>query len=236
MSGDDLTIALFLFGTAIAFGLTAVTLAGWTHRTLVLSFFGAAIILFLSAVFWPTIGEHWSGLKTLLNEIVANYLAFRLIILFVLLMFCFDFAMKMGWISVRAEALAERPRASTEDDAGEETANGTERKVVDAEPSYLMGLYQGTTKIRADRLAAIYVGKWLRVSGSVYNVGSSLGVQIVVVLQEEGQEEPRLFLVFNESWAERLELLHPKQEIKALGKIERISSTTIDFRECELID
>ena len=26
MSGDDLTIGLFLFGTAIAFGLTAVTL------------------------------------------------------------------------------------------------------------------------------------------------------------------------------------------------------------------
>lgn len=61
MSGDDLTIALFLFGTAIAFGLTAVTLAGWTNRALVVSLFGVAAILFVCAIFWPTIGENLVG-------------------------------------------------------------------------------------------------------------------------------------------------------------------------------
>jgi hypothetical protein len=101
MSGDDLTIALFLSGTAIAFGLTAVTLAGWTNRALVVSLFSAAFILFVCAIFWPTIGENWVGLRIFLHDLIANYFGFRAVGLVVFFMFCFDFARNIGWISTK---------------------------------------------------------------------------------------------------------------------------------------
>jgi hypothetical protein len=159
MSGDDLTIALFVFGTAIAFGLTAVTLAGWTNRALVVSLFSVAAILFVCSIFWPTIGENLVGLKWFLQALIANYFGFRAIGLVIFLMFCFDFAIEMGWISINRDSA---PAPATD---------AKPKKVfVNVSPSYLIGLYENRTTIQGDDLAAAYISKWMIVTGRVQDI------------------------------------------------------------------
>src|SRR5579872_2615965 len=58
MSGDNLTIGLFLIGTGIAIGLTAMNAAGWRHPVLIQSLFAISCLFILGGFFW-------SSLKTL---------------------------------------------------------------------------------------------------------------------------------------------------------------------------
>src|SRR5215208_3821150 len=55
MSGDDLTIALFLVGTAFSVAGTAVSASGWRHRSLIYGLCAAAVIILLTGVAWPLI-------------------------------------------------------------------------------------------------------------------------------------------------------------------------------------
>jgi hypothetical protein len=160
MSGDDLTIALFLFGTAIAFGLTAVTLAGWTNRALVVSLFGVAAILFVCSIFWPTIGENWIGLKRFFQALIATYFGFRAVGLLIFLMFCFDFAIKMRWI----------PLHRTDKTVTREADRIDEREFVDATPLYLTELLKDKLEIHGLKLTDSYIGKWLHITGNVIDV------------------------------------------------------------------
>jgi hypothetical protein len=98
MSGDNLTIALFLLGTAITLAVTAITLAGWTGRPIVTAFFGLAALFFLIAVLWPSIGDKSKSLKSLLLSAVSNNFAFGSLALCLFVILFFDFAIKMGWI------------------------------------------------------------------------------------------------------------------------------------------
>ena len=192
MSGDDLTIALFLFGTAIAFGLTAVTLAGWTNRALVVSLFGVAAVLFICSIFWPVIGENWIGLKRFFQALIANYFGFRAIGLIIFLMFCFDFAIKIGWISIdRYSTIIHKSVKSGADRIGADRIE--ERVFVDVTPAYLIGLLKDRLEIHGQKLVEPYIGKWLVVTGYVNDVIDYDSV-ITVIIRLDQLKYSRFYL------------------------------------------
>ncbi len=53
MSGDDLTIVLFLVGTAISIAGTAMSAAGWKHHFFIASLFFVAGVFLVAGVAWP---------------------------------------------------------------------------------------------------------------------------------------------------------------------------------------
>jgi hypothetical protein len=221
MSGDDLTIALFLFGTAIAFGLTAVTLAAWTHRALVVSLFVAAVAMFVCALLWPSIGRYWTGLNTFLHELVANYYAFRAVILVILVMFIFDFIIKMRTIYANSPASSSNitpPRGSHD------------RLFVDTTPQYLMELYKDRLKIQGDKLAEQYIGKWIKVSGKVSNVYDNW-----VLMKEPDNFLKSTNIHFHNRWKERFHLLQTDQVITISGQITSIGLFDLNLDNCELV-
>src|ERR1700720_2507745 len=61
LAGDDLTIALFLVGTAITFAAAGMTTAGWKHPVVINGLFVLAGVFFIAGIGWPFL----PALKTL---------------------------------------------------------------------------------------------------------------------------------------------------------------------------
>jgi len=97
-----------------------------------------------------------------------------------------------------------------------------------------MGQYHNVTKIQGDRIAAAYIGKWLRVSGVVRNVFPNRSGANVAILPPATKESLITMLIFKQG-VEELEILHKGDVIEAIGRIARINSADITLDDCELI-
>jgi hypothetical protein len=104
---------------------------------------------------------------------------------------------------------------------------------------FLRNLYEeGHTNLQADKLAQAYIGKWIRVQGSVSNV-SKIGEKVSVLIK--GGHSPfdadyltALWLSF-EADHERLEMLRSGDTVTAIGKIDRFGKFDVHLEECELV-
>ena len=109
------------------------------------------------------------------------------------------------------------------------------------DPDFLHNLYRDRTTIQADKLAAIYVGKWMKVRGIVNNVMElSPNETSVSIIPPSDVSKPipnslSLTVLFFEGDKERLELLCAGDEMSAIGKIKRISMADLSLVEGELI-
>ncbi len=98
---------------------------------------------------------------------------------------------------------------------------------------YLRSCFEGRTEIEAERLVQPYLGKWVRVSGTVANVvGGGDRASFTVTL-----ENKYAFFNFREDrWRSRLEVLRQGAHISLLGRITSIHSWKIDIDDCELLN
>jgi hypothetical protein len=81
MQGDDLTIFLFLIGTAVSVGLAAMSQAGWKHRTLISTMFGSAALLALAGIGWPWLKDISPGVTAVVSQVATNPVAWFVVIL-----------------------------------------------------------------------------------------------------------------------------------------------------------
>ena len=111
-------------------------------------------------------------------------------------------------------------------------------------PELLIDLHMKHTALQADRLAAPYIGKWLRLQGKVGNVSTRSNEQICVALTLVPITSATLahplamtttLLYFSPDAAPELETLQLNDEIAVLGKIEEIGYMSLILEECELI-
>ncbi|MGH6680519.1 MAG: hypothetical protein ACREDL_16675 [Bradyrhizobium sp.] len=82
MSGDTLTIVLFLIGTAVSLAVAAMSVAGWRHPLLIRGLFIVAAILAATALAWPFLGPQWSVLRILISKIATSPVAWFAVVLF----------------------------------------------------------------------------------------------------------------------------------------------------------
>jgi hypothetical protein len=109
-----------------------------------------------------------------------------------------------------------------------------ERTIVDVTPEYLAGFFDGHTSIQAQKLADAFIGKWVKVSGPLGNVGSFTTFSQVTFASTSNVMVYMLFR--NRAFAEdTLSVLKKGDEITVLGKIDRIEPLDVQLDNCELV-
>jgi hypothetical protein len=97
-----------------------------------------------------------------------------------------------------------------------------------ATPEYLWEQFTGKTNLQGRQLVEVYIGHWMRVTGELKNVYTSN----TVILGFPSYKT--VDCVFSENWRARLAMMQPGESLDVLGKIDRIDSTTIYLKDCEL--
>ena len=94
---------------------------------------------------------------------------------------------------------------------------------------FLSGLYKDKTAIQGEEACKIYVGKWMRVSGSI---------QYIEEINKDFTEvyfgKSHIFMLFASN-LRKLEMLHKNDHIIVDGRLKRISSEWISLELCELV-
>jgi hypothetical protein len=102
LTGDDLSIQLFIAGTAIAIMGIAVTQAGWTHKGFVWSLFVVALGLGFCALYWKQIREANPEVGAFASGIAGNSISwFTLLLVGFGLVFFLDLLARTGWLAER---------------------------------------------------------------------------------------------------------------------------------------
>jgi hypothetical protein len=81
MSGDNLTIVLFLIGTAVSLAAAAISAAGWRHPLLIRGLLALAAIVAGTGIAWPFLGYLSPRLSVFLSEIATSPVAWFVIII-----------------------------------------------------------------------------------------------------------------------------------------------------------
>jgi hypothetical protein len=109
--------------------------------------------------------------------------------------------------------------------------------VIDVTPEYLAGLFKGLTSIQGQKLADTYLGKWMKVSGPLGDVGEFdvAGTQVVF---NHGTYEVIVYMWFHDEdyVNDRLSILKKGDRITVLGEIDRIRSVDVQLKHCQLVD
>jgi len=111
------------------------------------------------------------------------------------------------------------------------------RIVVDATPEYLTCFFHNHIYIQAQKLAAPYIGKWIKITGPLSNVGELSGDSFQVTFADRGlrTSQAQVYMYFKREWVDRLSVLKQDDRITILGKISGISGVQVDLENCELI-
>jgi len=102
-------------------------------------------------------------------------------------------------------------------------------------PNYLGGFYDQHTEAQANKLAEIYIGKWIRVSGLMRDVWED-GDGVLMLISVSDSNNTYVVMRFGMGWKDRLFVLTKKTSITALGQIARIQLSRLFLHQCELLE
>jgi len=105
------------------------------------------------------------------------------------------------------------------------------RVVIDASPEYLMKLCEGRTSIQARKSVELYIGKWMRIAGTVSDANEYDDFFSVSLKNKEGKS----ILAYFRKEYDRVSVLRPGDQIVVMGEIETITATHIGLEKCELL-
>lgn len=98
MSSDDLSIYLFLWGSAFAFALGAITMVDSKRKVLLWSLWGVASAFLIAALVWPWAAEKWPNVKKAILGVSGNQIALNILGLSVFGLLVLDFLMRRQWL------------------------------------------------------------------------------------------------------------------------------------------
>jgi hypothetical protein len=231
LTGDDLTVQLFVGGTAVAVLSVAMTQAGWTHKWFVRSLFVVAALLIVVAIFWKSIEGAIPKIGPIASDVAGSSVSwFTLLLTGFGIVFFLDFRAR-----TRGFADYATPPEDQKDDKKSENKiiePPLERSFVKVTPEYLMDFYKDRTSFQGDQLAKSYIGKWIRISGKVANVDVKQLIHVSVRLPDTRH----IILVFDNDWEDRVSILIGAQKIEAIGQISQVNEIHMTLRHCEVID
>ena len=110
-------------------------------------------------------------------------------------------------------------------------------------PKYLIGIFRDHTDIQGAKLTAGYLGKWMKVSGSLGNVISTTPnlAQLTFERAQLSRAGPTWFdstgfyMIFKKPWIDRLAIVKRGDKLTVIGQIERIDSVSVQLENCELV-
>jgi putative nucleic acid binding protein len=110
-----------------------------------------------------------------------------------------------------------------------------ERSFVEDSPKRLIAIYKKYTKAQAQKLLRPYCGRWIRVMGTLGDVGEWTGSNSTVTFQPSFRSAA-VFMVFTDKdvFDKSLSILRAGTHITVIGKIERIDSKSMQITDCEI--
>ncbi len=108
------------------------------------------------------------------------------------------------------------------------------RKIVPVEPEYLAGLHHDLLSVQAQRLVEPYIGKWMRVAGSIRDIDDAR--QFLIVSRETPRNGASVHMIFRPKWGSSLNVLRRGDPFQVEGKISRVDAAGVTLRDCELAD
>lgn len=234
LTGDDLTIQLFILASAVAILGVAVTQAGWTHKWFVRSLFAAAAALAILAFYWKPIREAHPEIGPPASDIAGNSVSwFALLLIGFGVVFFLDILARTGWLEVVSKP---RPETIVPPQNGKATggpAESTKERVfVEITPKRLMDFYEKNTSLQGDQLVQNYLGKWISLTGTVENVG----VSGLVFVSFNMTDYKHVLICFDKNWERRVSLLTRDQTIRVIGEIGRVSFDHVIMNHSEIVD
>lgn len=100
-------------------------------------------------------------------------------------------------------------------------------------PLDVVKVYEGRTTIQGEKLATTYIGKWLTISGQVYDADKDAFGRTRILI--DPTNDLRLILAFAERFSESVGALRKGDAVTARGKIRVVSSNVIHLEDCEII-
>lgn len=163
------------------------------------------------------------------------------------------------WLSFSARVPPDRPvPAPSPSPAG--TLNQTlsvpspspssERQILDIDPEKLVAFFDRYNNAQAEDLTKPYLGKWMEISGRVWEVSNELlpprsdiqgiryGIKVSIYKPRQGKKRILARLMFEDAkWIERTRVLKPNAEdIKAFCQLKTVFEFGFILERCELIE
>jgi len=113
-------------------------------------------------------------------------------------------------------------------------SQSTDRVVVDVTPEYLGKLCKGLTTVQAQKSVELYIGKWMRVSGTVRNVRANDSLVAVELKTNRGYDITAYFR--EKTMFDHISVLRLGNQIGVLGEIDSVATYGISLEKCELIN
>jgi hypothetical protein len=125
---------------------------------------------------------------------------------------------------------------------GATTEDITQRRVFIGEaitPLYLMSIYRDYMGIQADQLAAPYLNKWMKLSGTVDEIHAYRdSVSVRAEIDPGGEDSLHTnyhFLEFRDQKSkQRIKMLRRGDSFSFIGRVEIIYATELRFEDCEI--
>lgn len=101
-------------------------------------------------------------------------------------------------------------------------------------PEELVKVFDGRTTAQGDALAKNYIGKWIKVSGSIDDVTTASRRRVTNVNLET--DAPYIILIFRGKAADSLSMLRKGDIISVFGRIDLIARDAVRLESCELLE
>lgn len=120
------------------------------------------------------------------------------------------------------------------------TAN-EERVLLDVKLEYLLGFFTKYNEAQAQKLIETYLGKWVQISGEVFDVSRYSDESIVTI----SPPTPTIFGVLaqfeEQRWVDRVQVLNRGEPITVFGQLTKMKSispkyVTIWLDKCEVVE
>jgi len=110
------------------------------------------------------------------------------------------------------------------------------RVVVDTTVEQLYRIYTDHTQLQAEDIAATYIGKWIKISGQVYDIEESIRSDRSYKVSIKRPPPIHLvYLSFDQTKKSQLALFGRDQQLSAICQIDKIEPSRVRFSNCDLL-
>jgi hypothetical protein len=187
----------------------------------------------LSAMFWLQIKTVWPPFTGAMVSVGTNPVAWFVAFMFIFAVLAFHPAKNRQRVVAAPSPSSFDVKSTNTDKPSEGNKKPEEKMVIDISAEYLIDLYRGRTTIQADALMAMYLGKWITVTGKVANVWKSRdGYKMIIFVG--GDLTKLVTLDFDLGGNEHVAYLTRDSDITVHGKIESATGTGLEMIECSI--